>query len=256
MRFFRDIGTGIVAYYRSFEFIFRHHLWFYFLFPAAFSLVLLWLGGEAEWELREISFKDLPEKDYEFEMLITGLKAVFVFVALKMNRYLVLIILTPFLTLLSAQSDKIITGYSSRFSLKQYIIDINRSIQISVRNIVMQMFILAVWFFFALLIPILRDYTFYFMFVLGFYFYGFSLIDYTNERRKLTVEESYRYIRRHSGLAVIIGAIFSSLFFIPYAGVILAPVTGVVAATIGVSLIDKREEEPEKPPRLPHVDAA
>jgi len=254
MQFFKDIKTGFVAYFRSIEFIFKKNLWFYFIFPGVFSLVLLWLGGEAEWQLREVNIKDLPEKDYELDLLIIGLKAVFVFVSNRMNRYLVLIILTPVLALLSAQSEKIISGHTNKFSLRQYITDINRSVQLSVRNIMLQMVIMGFWFFLALVIPPLRDYTFYFLFVLGFYFYGFSLIDYTNERKKLNVEDSIKYIRRHSGFAITIGAIFSSLFFIPYAGIIIAPITGVVAATIGVDLIEKQNKKEETPPPLPHVD--
>ena len=256
MQFFKDIKTGFISYYRSVDFIFRKNLWFYFLFPAAFSFVLLWLGGEAEWELRGINIKELPEKDYEMDLLIIGLKAVFVFVSHKMNRYLVLIILTPFLALLSAQSEKIISGHKNKLSLKQYVADINRSVQIAVRNIFLQMFIMAGWFFLALIIPPIRNYTFYFLFILGFYFYGFSLMDYTNERKKRNVEDSIKFVRQHFGAAIIIGGIFSSLFFIPYAGIIIAPITGVVAATIAVDLIDLENKKGEIPPPLPHVDGA
>ena len=81
-------------------------------------------------------------------------------------------------------------------------------------------------------------------------------MDYTNERKKRNVEDSIKYVRQHFGTAVIIGGIFSSLFFIPYAGIIIAPVTGVVAATIAVDYIDLANKKEEELPPLPHVNGA
>ena len=51
------------------------------------------------------------------------------------------------------------------------------------------------------------------------------------------MEDSIKFIPKHAGLTIIVGGIFSALFLIPYAGVIIAPITGIVAATIGVHKI-------------------
>ena len=74
------------------------------------------------------------------------------------------------------------------------------------------------------------------------YFYGFSFIDYSNERNKLSVKESVRFIRKNKGLSVGIGMIFSFCFYVPYLGGIVASflaVVSTVAATLAVLEKDK-----------------
>jgi len=57
--------------------------------------------------------------------------------------------------------------------------------------------------------------VFYLTFFIGFFYYGFSFIDYINERRRLEVHESIFFIRQHRGLAIGIGAIYSLLILVP-----------------------------------------
>jgi len=55
---------------------------------------------------------------------------------------------------------------------------------------------------------------------LVFIFTDSPLLDYINERRRLSTEESFKFIREHSGLTITVGGIFSGLMLIPYAGFI------------------------------------
>jgi CysZ protein len=241
MKFFKDIGTGISAYYRSFEFIFKNNLWFYFFFPALIAVAIFYSGDALRHDLENVSFQAMhPDDPYQY--LIVGLKAIFVFAALKLDKVMVIIILSPVLALLSARTEKILAGNTYPFEFTQFLKDINRGIGIALRNAAIQLLYIGGWLVLSIFVGELLPYTGWFIFVLGFYFYGFSLIDYINERKKLNLEQSVKFIRSHFGLTVIIGGIFSALFLIPYAGVIIAPVTGIVAANIGVhKIVDMRE---------------
>lgn len=236
MKFFGDIKKGIIAYYRSFGFVFVNNLWFFFFFPALIIIALYFAGDAIREDLYTVDFQSIARDDY-YSLLIVGLKAVFVFIAFKLNKVVLLIVLSPVLALLSAKTERILDGNRYPFDFTQFIKDINRGISIAVRNAMIQLLFIVLWLSFCVFIHALLDFTGWFIFAIGFYFYGFSLIDYVNERRRLNMEDSTRFIREHAGLTIITGGIFSAILLIPYAGLIIAPVTGVVAATIGVDMI-------------------
>ena len=56
---------------------------------------------------------------------------------------------------------------------------------------------------------------FYLIFVIGFYYYGFSFLDYVNERLQLNIEQSIQFARKNRGLALAIGAIYSIMIWVP-----------------------------------------
>lgn len=235
MALFKDIATGISSCYQATPFIFKNGLWWYFLIPALLSGAV-YLGGDLlVAELESVRFSDIPNDDQrEFNFLFIGIKAILVFVALKLNPYVVLLILVPMLANLSTRTEKILTANSYPFRLKQFGSDITRGITIALRNIFRQSIIILCWFVATLVYSPLQVATPYVIFCVGFYFYGFSLVDYTNERRRLDIIESVKFVRSHVGLVIAIGAVFSLLFIIPYAGVVVAPVIAIVGATIAM----------------------
>jgi CysZ protein len=232
-----DLKVGILSYYRSLGFIFQHNLWWFFIFPAIFSALMYFAGDAILQDLRTSSFGDLPQKDFEYNLLVMGLKAIFVFVAFKLNKNFVLLILSPVLTWLSAHTEKIISKQTYPFDLKTYYANIIRAVNMAIRNIFIQLLFIALWFLVALIFPVIMPYTEYFVYFVGFYFYGFSFIDYVNERKKMTVEESILFVRKHYMLASVIGLIFTLIFLIPYVGVVFAPITATVAAAKAVEIV-------------------
>jgi CysZ protein len=48
--------------------------------------------------------------------------------------------------------------------------------------------------------------------MIAFYYYGFAFLDYTLERMRFSVEDSVKYMRKHRGLAISIGIIFTPIF--------------------------------------------
>jgi CysZ protein len=77
-----------------------------------------------------------------------------------------------------------------------------------------------------------------------FYYYGFSMLDYSFERKKITASESIYFTGGHKGLAIGNGLMFYLIQVIPVLGWILAPAYAVVAATL--SLHEVKELIPAK----------
>src|SRR3990167_3745253 len=73
------------------------------------------------------------------------------------------------------------------------------------------------------------------LFFISSYFYGFSFIDYNNERRRLTVKQSVQFMRANKGMVIANGLIFSFFLLIPFCGTTLAgfvAIISVIAATV------------------------
>lgn len=136
---------------------------------------------------------------------------------MKFAKYLVVIILSPLISYLSMKTEKILTGNTYPFSFRQLVQDIKRATKIVIRNLMWEYF----FFLIILLVSFLgwedpkSSPVFYLTFVIGFFYYGFAFIDYINERRRLDIDESIIFVRKHRGLAIVIGGIYSLLILVP-----------------------------------------
>lgn len=192
-------------------------------------------------------------------MLILGLELISVFVIAKFWNYLVLNILTPMNTFLSSKTDTILTGNVFPITTKMYIEDTFRAWRIMGQNMMVWMMVLVIWYilsiFLRLFIPdeIVNVANTIIVYSTGFFVFGFSLLDYTSERRRLTIGASYKFFRKHIGLAFSLGMVYSLCFRIPeigaYVGVIVAPVLGVIAATIATHRLVDLSKNPHAKPK-------
>ncbi|MFZ5553220.1 MAG: EI24 domain-containing protein [Bacteroidota bacterium] len=237
MKFFSQLRTGITSYVDAIKFISDNRLWHFFIPPLVLSGLILWGGYELEksldigHEIGEVS----TISELMSEMVRYFLLHSVVVLAYEFRKYLVFTLLSPVLTSLSLRTEKIITGNTYTFTRQQYWSDIRRAIRIATGNLVVQYFILALWFILSTLIPSLKPATTVFIFIVYSYFYGFCLIDYVNERRRLNIEQSVKFVRQNAGLSMGLGLIFSGMFFVPWdIGVIFAPVLGIVAGCIAM----------------------
>ncbi len=145
-------------------------------------------------------------------------------------------IMSPVLALLSEKTEKILTGSDYPFKFMQLIKDIIRGNLIVIRNISIEI-LWTVLLFFIGYIPIIGYFAPIVLLMISFYFFGFSMIDYSSERHKLSIRESIKYVRKNKGFAIANGCIFYLLLLIPVLGLLVAPSYSIVAATIGVEKI-------------------
>lgn len=257
---FKQIGTAIKAYNQAAHFVFRQGLYRYFIYPVIIC-ILLFIGGTALIsEFTNYLNKELVEylnidaagsetmsviSDILKVVLFVGLKIIFFFVGAAIMKYLVLIIMSPVMAMLSQRIDELITGKKYPFNLGQFIKDILRGSLIALRNMLIQFALIAICFM-LMPIPVLGWIMPLFLLVINYYFYGFSMMDYTSERNKMGIIQSIRFIRRNKGLAIGNGFIFALLFAIPFIGVIIAPILGVAAGTIVAMEAHKESAEWKK----------
>ncbi len=253
MNFFEQFGIAIKAYIKAISFVFNNGLWIYFIYPLLISL-LLFFGGYAlvhqfsdfvqNWLMQIVNpyIANSSWLSYLTNILsfvINILFAIiFYFFYSAIVKYIVLIIMSPVMALLSERADEIITGKKYKFNFSQFLHDILRGISIAIRNMLIELSIIL-FCFILVWIPIIGWLSPVFLLIVSYYFYGFSMIDYTSERRKLNVTESVAYIRKNKGLAIGNGFVFALVFAFPIIGAIVVAVLAPIAATIAVLEIEK-----------------
>ncbi|MFN8259240.1 MAG: EI24 domain-containing protein [Bacteroidales bacterium] len=250
MKRINQISLGINTYGQAFRFILRNRMGWTFLFPVILSIILLVSG-----ELLITNLVDFL-KDWVVSMFQTnketiwaGLIGGFAEILLRITAFLVLaylsgyviiILMSPLLAYVSEKTENIINGKSYNFELKQFISDIFRGILIALRNLIIEMMLLVLGFF-ASFIPVIGWFTTIFLFIVSSYFYGFSFIDYTNERKKLSTKESVKLVRKYKWLAIANGSAFSFFLVVPWCGQFIstfAAIVATVAATIAILKTD------------------
>jgi len=164
------------------------------------------------------------------EMMV---RLILIFFYFSLFKYLFLILGSPVFAYLSEKTESIIEDRDFPLSFLQLLSDIFRGIRLALRNTLWQavftISILILSFF-----PVVGWVTPVIMLFVECYYYGFSMLDYSCERHKLSPSESIEYITRHKGLAIGNGMMFFLMHLIPFAGWMLAPAYAVVAATLSM----------------------
>ncbi len=241
MQFLKHFFLGILSYFKAIGFIFKHQLWYHFVIPLACSLLLFYSGYILLGNLHSYDLgKPHTVRELMGEMINMLLIYSLMIISIELRKYIVLIVLSPLIGRISLQTEEILTGNKYKFSWKQYFNDTKRAIRIIFGNLVIQYAISVVWLILSLIFKPLQQYTPGVLIAIGFYFYGFGMIDYVNERRRMNIDQSVEFVRKHAGFAIGIGSVFSLLFLAPYEiGVTFAPILAIIASTIGMNdLVD------------------
>lgn len=228
MNFFELLALGYRNYWKGAQFLIRHKLYWYVIFPVVI-FALIFLLGQYFHNLEKQLSTNINHQASAIHTLngMTWFTAKVIFMDslyilfTKFALYIVVIVLSPVITLLSEKIEEILTDNKYPFSLKQLYHDVRRGIKIALRNLLWE------YFFIVLVLGLASFFDgtvkaiilFSIPMILGFYFYGFSFLDYINERRRLNIQQSVYFVSKHRGLAVAIGSIYS-VFFLSYHGVL------------------------------------
>lgn len=215
MRFLKNMLFGLKSYWKAIKFMIEYRLYWYLGIPAVLMLFIYWLGAKIQ------SHKFIPQTEtinkiiwYMFYLLIEISIAVLL---MKFAKYLVVALLSPLLAKLSEKTENILTGNKYPWNFAQLVSDVKRAMRIIVRNLMWEYF----FFLIILIVSFIgwEDPTsspiFYLTFVIGFYYYGFAFMDYINERRRLSMDQSISFMRENRGLAIAIGGVYSILILVP-----------------------------------------
>lgn len=258
---FKNFGVGLRTYGKAMELVFSKHLWWYLLFPLGLNIVFLvagWLGIGSlsdfieNWLVEAMRFDGDSFWGAEYLVSVSDylagvagtvvwviLKFMFFFVFAYFGGYILIICLSPVFAFLSERTEELLTGNEYPFNGDQIMRDVVRGVLIAMRNLFIEIGWMIVVFIVGF-IPLIGTLIGWvagpiFLFLVSSYFYGFSFIDYTNERRRLSVKQSVQFMRANRGMAIANGAIFSIFLLIPWCGVTLSgfvAIISVVAATV------------------------
>jgi CysZ protein len=244
----KEIIIAIQSYIDAHNFIRKHNLWKWILIPGIIYC-LLFIGGmylfiNSATDVVEVISKKSGLQNWlqgqhsdwlNFFFLMAGffLWIVLLFFYFSLFKYLFLIIGSPVFAYLSEKTESILEGKEFPFNGTQLLKDIWRGIRLALRNtiwqtvyafslVILSLFPLAGW-----ITPIIA------LFV-ECYYYGFSMLDYSLERAKLSPAESIHFVSRHKGLAIGNGMLFYLMHTVPFLGWVLAPAYAVVAATLSI----------------------
>jgi len=244
----KELIIAIQAYFKAHRFIVKHRLWKWILIPGIIYAILFCAGIYFFWYssghvidyfFSKTGLKALMVKEQDSllrYLFILGqliLQLILLFVYFSWFKYLFLIIGSPVFAYISERTEAIINGTEYPFDLKQFVKDITRGIGLAIRNTLWQT-VYMVSIFILAFIPVIGWATPVLVLFIECYYFGFSMMDYNSERRKLSVSQSIDFIGKHKGLAIGNGMVFYLMHGLPIIGWILAPTYAVIAATLSL----------------------
>lgn len=251
----KEIIIAIQAFFQAHRFIKKHKLWKWILIPGILYTVLFIIGiylfsstssNFIEWIALKTGLKSWLDKEnsgfmgFIFTMGGLILWLVLMLFYFSLFKFLFLIVGSPLFAYLSEKTEAIMEGTDFPFSVSQLLKDILRGIQLAGRNSLWQT-IYSISIIIFSLIPVIGWLTPVMAIIIDCYYYGFSMLDYSMERKRKSVAESIFFIGSHKGLAIGNGIVFYLMHFLPIVGWILAPSYSVVAATLSVYPLKEKE---------------
>lgn len=255
----KEIIIAIEAYYKAHQFIVKNRLWKWIIIPGLIYSLLFVVGMYTFWQssghVIDYIFSKTGIKSWMVKEQDSWLRFLFIFGQLILQlimmffyfswfKYLFLIIGSPVFAYLSEKTESLLKGVAYPFRIQQFLADVLRGIALALRNTLWQ----TVYTFSILLlafIPLVGWATPVLALFVECYYFGFSMLDYSSERNKLTVSHSIDFIGRHKGLAIGNGMIFYLMHGLPVLGWILAPSYSVIAATLSLHSSMSPKELPE-----------
>lgn len=231
---------GILSYGKALQLIRKFRLWFYVLVPGLISLFLGIAIALSVWKYAD-NIGDWMTSWYSWKgegivetigSVISGIAIVFL--TFLLFKYIIIIAVSPFMSLLSEKVEKRLKNQTSSasFQFDQFLKDIGRGISLALRNIFWELLFTILLLLASFLFPIIAPFTAVLIFIIQAYYAGFGNMDFTMERH-FTSKESIQFVRKNRGLAIGNGAVFLWMLLTGI-GFLFAPTLATIAATVEV----------------------
>lgn len=252
----KEIVIVIQSYIKAHRFIREQKLWKWIIIPGIiyallFFISMYFFGKSANYAIEWIMNKThlniwLEKMQSGFLSFLFTLSGLILWLILmlfyfSLFKYVWLIVGSPVFAYLSEKTEAIIEGKDFPFSLPQLMKDILRGIKIALRNMAWQT-IYTVSIVALSFVPVAGWVTPVAAMFIECYYYGFSMLDYSCERRKMSASATIYFINNHRGLAIGNGAVFYLFHLVPVVGWVLAPAYAVIAATLSMREVDELQE--------------
>ncbi|MBI1341593.1 MAG: hypothetical protein GC171_01530 [Terrimonas sp.] len=240
----KEIVIAIQSYNDARQFIKAHKLWKWIIIPGLIYTLLFLTGmyffsqsatgvidyltmvtGVSEW------IQQLASSWVGFLFALAGviLWLLLLLFYFSLFKYAWLIIGAPIFTYLSERTQAIMEEKEFSFNSRQLFRDITPALRVAGSNCLRQVgyFILLILLSVVPLIGMIAPVIALFM---ECYYYGYSMISYSLDRKSISREQSSLYIKEHKGLAVGNGLVF----YIMHLVIFLAPAYAIIASTLSV----------------------
>ena len=214
----KEIVISIQSYFQTHRFIIKHRLWKWILVPGFIYAILFATGiyffitssnSAIEFMVQKSGLSEWMEKMQSgflsflliFAQIILNLILLLFYFSLF--KYVFLIIGSPLFAYLSEKTESIIEGKEYPFNFRQLMKDILRGIKLALRNILWQT-VYTLSILILSFIPVVGWVTPLLALLVECYYLGFSMLDYSCERNKLSTSQSILFIGRHKGLAIVL----------------------------------------------------
>jgi CysZ protein len=245
----KELVIAIQSYLQAHEFIRKYKLWKWILIPGFIYMVLFSIAMYVFWHSsnsavswfsqligvsRWLHMQHSEVLSFLFLMGELMVRLTMLFFYFSLFKYLILIIGSPLFAYLSEKTESIMEGKEFEFAFATLGQDISRGIRLAFRNCFWQT-VYTITILILSFIPAAGWITPVMSSGIECYYWGFSMIDYSNARHKMSPAGSIAFVQQRRGLALGNGLIFFLMHFIPFAGWVLAPTYAIVAATLSVS---------------------
>jgi len=246
----KEIIIAIQGYIKAHQFIKAHRLWKWIIVPGViytilFIVCIYYFGKTAnlfiDWLSTITGLKTwLGRVQDGFLGFLFALSGLFfwlnqMLLYFSLFKYICLILGSPVFAYLSEKTEAIIQGKQLRINYQQLRKDALRGCNIAVRNALLQtLYMLTILL--LTLVPLIGWASPLFAVLVDCYYFGFSMLDYSSERKKISPAESIYFIGNHRGLAIGNGLVF----YLMHVVIIIAPAYAVIAATLSMHEVDKK----------------
>ncbi len=248
----REIISSIVSILRGFGLIPRLGLFRYFVLPGLISVGVLMGLFWGLWKVsRPLSEKIISWLPFASDISWAGdastwiSRVLFILLGLVVFKYILLIVVAPFMSTLSEQVERHLTGQEVKkaplIDVRRWAAEMWRGVRLAVRNLLRELFFVFLLTMVSWMGPV-AFITAILIFLVQAYYAGFGNIDYLLERH-LNVKESVQFVRQHKGLAIGNGIVFI-LLVSTLIGAFFAPAVCTIGATLsGWPHLDKKSHD-------------
>lgn len=241
--------SAIQYHFKASAFIRKNNIGWLYLFPFIITILVFYAGFSLTTAATDFTTDWLRLQLDQMEWLGSWSDAIntivywLLWIALRIALYFVmayvggsviLLLMTPLLTLASEiVAEKM--GKSQRgFDWMQFAEDLGRAVVLAVKNGFIQIS-LTVGCFFLGFVPVIGFAAPFLLFAVNAYFYGFNFMDYSLERHHFSPPQSQQFVWNHRFSAMATGAPFALWLLVPFIGPMLSGFVALhstVAATL------------------------
>lgn len=235
----KDIKSSIASYFKAYKLIGELKLWKYFFIPIGLGLILGGIFIGTAYGLSD-NLGSLISNFWKWDFgksIVTSISTIIgglgiLLIGIILYKHILMALSAPFMTPVSEKVEQYLTGIDvhETETKSNFMKQLVRSIRLNTRNLTIELLI-TIPLLFLSLIPVVGLIATFFLFYYQSFYTGFGNLDYTLERH-LNYKESKDFVKKHKGIAIGNGLIFTLMLFIPLVGIMITLPISTIAATI------------------------